>query len=123
MTRHFKNKELVCHCDCGQQHMKIGFMSLLESLRMAYDRPMIVTSAYRCSAHNADVSTTGRFGPHTTGQAIDIAVSGRNAHRLLSLALQFGFTGIGIQQRGDNRFIHLDNLMLDHPRPWIWSYA
>ena len=122
MTSHFKNKELCCKCVCGQQHMKIGFMGLLESLRMAYDKPMIVTSGYRCPAHNAKVSTTGRHGPHTTGQAIDIAVQGRDAHRLLTLALQYGFTGIGIKQKGDNRFIHLDNLMLDYPRPRIWSY-
>ena len=122
MTGHFSDKELVCRCGCGKQYMRIGFMSLVESLRMAYDKPMIVTSGYRCSKHNSDVSTTGRHGPHTTGQAIDVAVSGRNAHRLLSLGLQFGFTGIGIKQNGDNRLIHLDNLMIDYPRPWVWSY-
>ena len=122
MTGHFSDKELVCRCGCGQQYMRIGFMSLLESLRMAYDRPMIVSSAYRCSTHNDNVSTTGRHGPHTTGCAVDIVISGRRTYELLCLALQFGFTGIGIQQKGDNCFIHLDNLMLDFPRPRIWSY-
>lgn len=35
-----------------------------------------------------------------------------------------GFTGIGIKQHGDNRFIHLDDLREpDHaPRPTIWTY-
>jgi len=123
MTEHFKDKELACKC-CGKQQMRVGFMSQLEALRMTYDKPMIVTSGYRCPDHNSKVSSTGKFGPHTTGCAVDIAVHGRRAYELLGLAIRFGFTGIGLKQSGDNfgRFIHLDNLLIDYPRPTIWTY-
>lgn len=34
------------------------------------------------------------------------------------------FTGIGIQQKGGDRYIHLDNLpnAPGQPRPTVWSY-
>ena len=41
-------------------------------------------------------------------------------------ALEVGFTGIGVQQAGDSRFIHLHDIQPEDdfhvPRPWIWSY-
>jgi len=43
---------------------------------------------------------------------------------VLREALILGFTGIGINQKGTGRFLHLDllpNLLL-HPRPTVWSY-
>jgi hypothetical protein len=52
-----------------------------------------------------------------------VAVAGADAIRLLVLAAEFGFTGIGVQQKGEGRFIHLDDVpgtLL--PRPAIWSY-
>jgi len=37
------------------------------------------------------------------------------------LALELGFTGIGVQQKGTGRFPHLDTLE-EPPRPNVWSY-
>ena len=61
---------------------------------------------------------------HTTGKAADIAVSREDAFHLLSLALSKGFTGIGVQQKGSGRFIHLDTIENSEgrPRPTVWSY-
>jgi uncharacterized protein YcbK (DUF882 family) len=101
------------------------FLEELERLRLAYAAPMIITSGYRCPFYNNKISTTGHAGPHTTGQAVDVTISGPEAYRLVLLAIQFGFSGIGIHQRGPHagRFVHLDNLPLaTHPRPRIWSY-
>ena len=49
---------------------------------------------------------------HLSGRAVDIAISGDKAHRLVRMALLLGFTGIGVRQRGDHRrrFVHLDDL-------------
>jgi hypothetical protein len=43
---------------------------------------------------------------------------------VLKLALEAGFTGIGVAQKGSGRFMHLDDLLNDEgqPRPTIWSY-
>lgn len=100
------------------------FMRHIVALRRQLGFPLPVTSAYRCPEHNQRVSSTGPDGPHTTGRAIDIAVQGRDALRLLEAALTTHyFTGIGIHQRGDGRFIHLDALTgPQYPRPTIFTY-
>ena len=36
--------------------------------------PLSINSGYRCSTHNAAVSSTGPNGPHTTGNSVDIGV-------------------------------------------------
>ena len=122
-TTHFSRHELRCRCGCGRCGMDQAFLVRLEQLRWAFGKPMRLSSAYRCPDHNERISKTGRTGPHTTGRAVDVLVSGEDAYRLVRLALEHGFTGIGIAQRGphERRFIHLDDL--DGPtRPWVWSY-
>ena len=122
-TPHFSRHELQCRCGCGKCEMDAVFMIRPEELRRAFGKPMRLSSAYRCPDHNERISKTGRTGPHTTGRAVDVLVSGEDAYRLVRLALEHGFTGIGIAQRGphERRFIHLDDL--DGPtRPWVWSY-
>ena len=116
---HFSAIELSCRC-CKVHQMNNDFMKMVEAIRIVYNSPLFVTSAYRCSKHNKKVSSTGADGPHTTGRAIDIAVDRENAVRFLNAALFLGFTGIGINQKGNSRFIHLDNLEAN--RPTIWSY-
>jgi len=124
-TEHFPDHETTCHCGCGSNFMDSVFMARLEELRVTYDKPMIVTSGFRCPAHNVEESTTGRSGPHCTGKAVDVKVSGKDSHKLVGIAFALGFTGVGISQRGPHkkRFIHLDTIEPgDGPRPWIWSY-
>lgn len=122
--RYFHMREFACRCGCGQNLIDFAFVEELDRLRAAVGFPIKVTSGYRCPDYNARVSTTGREGPHTTGRAADLAVDRANAVRLLRVAINMGFTGIGVQQKGAGRFIHLDNLpnTVGSPRPTIWSY-
>jgi len=123
LTPHFSDAELSCGCGCGMLP-KQDFMERIETLRLAYGKPLRVTSAARCPEYNAKVSSTGRTGPHTTGRAIDFAVERGDAHLLASLAFASGFTGIGFQQKGSGRFLHVDELpnKPGQPRPTVWSY-
>ncbi len=125
MTPHFTAAELACKCNCGMLP-KEDFMERVERVRIMVGFPLPVSSAARCPAYNAKVSKTGTTGPHTHGVAIDLAVSGSDALRLLSAALAEEFTGIGLKQHGPHsgRFVHLDMLPDEpgQPRPWIWSY-
>ena len=122
---HFSPDEMRCK-HCGENRMNAGTMARLELLRSSYGAPMRVQSGFRCSVHNQRVSHTGPHGPHTTGQAVDILVTGSAALRLMQQALAAGFTGIGVSQKGDHggRFLHLDDLPNGpgSPRPWVWSY-
>jgi len=95
-------------------------MLRLQTLRSVYGKPMRVTSGYRCPEHPVEMKKT-QPGAHTSGCAVDISVDRADAHQLLKLAFAAGFTGIGVQQKGSGRFIHLDTL--DSPfRPAVWSY-
>lgn len=119
MTPHFSKDELACKC-CGHAPMSAEFMNILEKVRVQYGKPMPVSSGYRCPKHNQSVSNSGPNGPHTTGRAVDILVSGGNAMELLRVILAHGSKwGLGIQQKGDvrARFIHIDNI-----RKRMWSY-
>lgn len=125
MTKHFSHNELQCKCGCGQAKMDEDFLARLEDLRVAFAKPLVVTSGYRCPDHNARVSGTGSKGPHTTGKAVDVLITGADAYNILLLALSLNFSGIGVSQRGEHgaRFIHLDNLSFpEYPRPRVWSY-
>jgi uncharacterized protein YcbK (DUF882 family) len=124
---HFSAHELACKCGCGggSDDMHPVTMGRLGALRDSVGA-LPLSSAYRCPAHNTKVSRSGPNGPHTTGQAVDILCKGSKAREVVARAVTHGFTGIGVNQKGDRRFIHLDDDDLDdgpgRPRPWMWSY-
>ena len=115
--------------------MDARFMRRVINLRRKCDFPFILTSAVRCPAHNAVVSSTGLHGPHTpisvkgsppTGHSVDVRVYGYRAAKLLDIAWKYGMTGVGVKQNGPHgdRFVHLDDLpdAPGQPRPWPWTY-
>lgn len=123
MWKYFTLDEFACK-HCGGNKMMPTFIEKLDRLRSVCGFPLQVTSGYRCPVHNANVSSTGADGPHTTGRAADIAVERDRAFLLLCHATSLGFTGIGVLQKGKTRFIHLDDLPAapGRPRPTVWSY-
>jgi zinc D-Ala-D-Ala carboxypeptidase len=98
-----------------------AFMDLLEELRQRVGFALPLTSGYRSPAHNRKVSNTGDAGPHTTAMAADIRVHGLQALTVIAAAVQLGFLGIGVQQKGPihGRYIHVDQA---RTVPAIWSY-
>lgn len=112
----FTEAEFRCR-HCGKQEMKPEFLSRLQALRSAYGRPMSITSGYRCPDHPIEKAKPTP-GMHSTGLACDVGVDGKDAFDLLRLAFGLGFSGIGVQQKGTGRFIHLDL----RSAPTIWSY-
>lgn len=122
--QYFTRAEFACKCGCGRNEIDDDFITELDELRALVGEPLIVESGYRCPVHNARVSSTGDDGPHTTGEAADLRCARLLAYRVLDAALSMGFTGIGINQKGDGRFIHLDTLEAGpgRPRPTVWTY-
>jgi len=119
---YFTTEEMACS-HTGLEKMDSEFMSLLTELRVAYAKPMVVTSAYRDPTHPIEAKKKTP-GAHATGKAVDIAVDRGDAWELLHLAMAMGFTGIGVQQKGGGRFLHLDTCTKDDGmmRPTVWSY-
>ena len=118
----FTKEEFDCK-ETGENEMRPEFMDALHRLRIAYGKPMVVTSGYRSPRHSIEARKY-KAGAHAKGIACDVAVSGDNAMELLHLALAHGFSGVGVNQKGSSRFIHLDlGTVADGlPRPNIWSY-
>jgi uncharacterized protein YcbK (DUF882 family) len=133
LSPHFSRIELECH-HCGAMPWTHDTLLNLEGLRVAYGRPMKISSGYRCPDHPREAAKWSTSGAHTTtvpGEyAIDVVVSGRDAADLVRIAMAMLWPidrgGIGIAQMGEvGRFIHIDNvapLLPGRPRPWIWSY-
>ena len=121
--KNFTETEMRCPCGCGRADMQDSFMDRLQQIRNGHARPMRVTSGFRCPDYNERISSTGRTGPHTTGRAADIAVSGESAYHLLGSAYALDMRGIGLKQHGPplGRYMHLDDLG-GRIRPRIWTY-
>ncbi len=121
-TQHFTDAELACKCGCGMLPPQ-DFQDRIEALRVAYGKPLRISSGARCPEHNDRVSGTGLKGPHTVA-AVDFAVFGADAHRLLTCAFAMGFEGIGVQQSGavGSRFVHVDDRRA-HKGPTVWTYG
>jgi zinc D-Ala-D-Ala carboxypeptidase len=123
--KYFTEEEMAC-THCGECEMDDDFMAMLDQLREIYGKPLKITSGYRCPEHNIEKVKKNGPGAHATGAAVDLGLHGDEAYKIVKLAQEIGFTGIGIAQKGHigSRFIHVDNLGDDErsPRPWIWSY-
>lgn len=117
----FTPEEMACR-GSGTVHMDPAFMDRLQDLRNALGFPFIVSSAYRTPEYDRSI---GGAGVHPLGRAVDLRVYGTRAFEIVTRAKAYGFTGIGVAQKGPraSRFIHLDDLPNgDHPRPWVWTY-
>lgn len=116
----FSAKEFQCS-HCGADGIKEGVLEKLQFMRTAYGKPMKITSGYRCPQHPIEVKKSVP-GAHALGLAADIGVEGAEAYKILNLAFLQGFTGIGVQQKGTGRFIHVDIRNGELPTPAVWSY-
>lgn len=115
---YFTIEELACQ-HCGTYKFDPAMLALLNELRHRHGSPLIVSSGYRCPQH--PVEQRHGKGTHTTGKAVDLAVSHADALSVVAIAYDLGVRRIGVQQKGEGRFIHLD-LCDDRVTPAMWSY-
>lgn len=109
----FSKSEFDCQ-ETGDNEMQCGFMERLQVLRNRYAKPMTVTGGYRSPNHSIE-RRKDKPGTHAQGIAADIAISASDRYRFVALAVELGFSGIGI----DEHFVHLD---ISKTRFAIWSY-
>lgn len=124
--KYTSHDEVVCKCGCGMLPTD-KVLRLFDELRSKTKFSIPISSGARCREHNKKIG--GAFNSaHTFGEALDCIVAGANAYLVLKIALELGFTGIGISQKGlySSRYMHLDcmraNEELGVLRPFIWSY-
>ncbi len=120
MSKYFSDIETSCKC-CGVNGMNIETLKKFDRLRELVGEPLPMSSGYRCEKYN---SNNGYTQTHATGRAGDLQVSHEVSFLVLKYCHEVGFTGIGVNQKGKSRFIHLDDLteLPKRPRPHVWSY-
>lgn len=118
----FSPEEFACQ-HCGKEGIDVKLVYIVQKIREDANFPFIITSGYRCDEHPIEKKKK-RLGVHTSGLAVDIGASHEKAYIILKLAIQRNMPGIGINQKGNGRFIHLDisKSKEERPRPHLWSY-
>ena len=74
MTRgvsHFQRSEFRCPC-CGRGAVSLALVLALEDVRSIFGGPVVITSGWRCAAHNARVGGHPQ-SRHLVGCAVDVA--------------------------------------------------
>lgn len=132
MTNYFELNEFTCRCanqDCEGKlpklKMKPQLLQALNRVREEFGQAILVTSGYRCDAHNRAVGGA-KASQHLTGSAADIIPSKNNPEdleRLWELCLaEKGFTGIGDGR--DSCFIHVDcRVLKPSEKRKTWKYS
>lgn len=118
LTANFKASELACKCGkCGStgREMDAGFMVKLQTLRDLYERPIHISSGYRCSAHNLAVGGAAN-SYHLKGRAVDILIpKGESRYDLCKYLFQLQyFRGIGFY----DGWVHIDDRNAQYRRIW-----
>lgn len=101
--RNFKPSEFVCP-HCKQLKIDPRIVKIIQYIRDKYNKPITVTSAYRCPEYNSQIGGVPNSA-HVRGYALDIScTTSQDRYRLLNILLNMGLPRIGIA----SNFIHID---------------
>lgn len=113
-SKNFTIKELSCRC-CNVFGCKPAFIEKLQEFRDLFGKPLTITSAYRCSKHNAEVGGHPK-SEHVEGVAADIVcTTSEDRFRMVEIAMSLGFHGIGEAKS----YIHVD-YRLGRKSKWLY---
>lgn len=106
-VRFFRLDEFRCPC-CGVVMVAVGLVLLLDILRASLGRRLIVTSGYRCQAHNAEVGGT-EASRHLVGAAADLRpVVGMSYTDFAAMAGGvFAFPGCEVREYPKETHVHV----------------
>lgn len=104
ISEHFYLNEFECPC-CHRVMIDERLLEALEKLRNLWGKAIVITSGYRCQKHNQAIGGV-RGSQHTLGKAADILVKPHEMVKVMNLARECGFKGIGMY--AEKGFIHLD---------------
>ena len=111
----FTREEFDCQVT-GTNNMELEFLEKLDELRAYCGFPFFITSGYRHPTLHPIERKKDVPGTHAQGIAADIRITNAaDRLKLVSAALELGFTGIGVA----SDFIHVDTR---GTTPVMWTY-
>ena len=115
--RNFKSEEFMCRCGCKRVLIANKLIVILQMLRDHLQKPVVITSAYRCPSWNKKVGGVSSSA-HVFGLAVDIAcVSSGDRYKIVRFLQSNGVERIGIAKN----FIHFD-IDEEKPKPVLFHY-
>ena len=112
LSKNFNSTEFDCHGNgcCSQTKVNEKLIEYLQKIRDHFNKPISITSGYRCPSHNSSPSVGGTTGSrHTKGDAADIVVKGVAPAEVAKYAESIGVLGIGLYNTSkDGYFVHID---------------
>ena len=104
IAEHFNLSEFACPC-CKRVMLHPKLLAKLMELRKILEKPVYITSGYRCPIYNQKVGGVVN-SYHLIGLAADIKVKDISLIDLLEVCEEIGFGGIGFYEK--KNFLHLD---------------
>ena len=104
VAKYFNLSEFTCPC-CNLVMLHPKLLGKLVELRNIMERPVYITSGYRCFEYNQKVGGV-KNSYHRIGLAADIKVRDISLIELLEICENIDFTGIGFYEK--KNFLHLD---------------
>jgi len=114
LSKNFDDSEFFCPC-CGRVIISPSLILKLQVLRDTINKPVHITSGYRCTTYNNKIGGAAN-SPHLTGMAADIRVEGISILELAEICVEIGFKRVGIYPN----HVHVD--MID-PHPSLFWYV
>ncbi|GAH48592.1 unnamed protein product [marine sediment metagenome] len=102
LSKDFNDFEFQCPC-CGKNKVAGELVTKLQQLRDIINKPIHITSGYRCQAYNKKIGGYSK-SPHLDGLAVDINVSCILPVALANIASEIADIRIGIYKQ----HIHID---------------
>ena len=104
VSKYFRLSEFACPC-CNVVMLHPKLLAKLVELRKILERPVYITSGYRCSKYNHQIGGIAN-SYHRIGLAADIKVKDINLIELLEMCENIDFNGIGFYEK--KNVLHLD---------------
>ena len=105
LSEHFKVREFACKDGTDPVFVSDTLVGILEAIRLHFDAPVYINSAYRTPQHNAKEGGV-KTSQHTYGLAADIRVDGHTPAEAYAVAdsMLGEHGGVGIY----DTFVHVD---------------
>ena len=79
--KHFRRDEFECKCEwrCGFDTVDFELAEVMDSIREHFDKPISITSGFRCVKSNKNTDGASLTSKHMLGMACDFKVEGVHA--------------------------------------------
>ena len=113
LSEHFDSSEFACPC-CSKNMVTGTFISKLQELRDLINKPIHITSGYRCKQYNKSIGGYSH-SPHLIGEAADITVKSMSKITLAMIASKIAGIRIGIYPN----HLHIDVRPVNPSKYWL----